>query len=109
MKKIKYYIFGALASMVALTSCDADFVEINKNPDTVYEVDPEVFLYQIENVMCNAGETWADSYACRLRWMQYCAGIWGYSTTNFTECAGWAGTLYSNYVNAGKYARHIPY
>ncbi len=25
MKKIKYYIFGALASMAALTSCDADF------------------------------------------------------------------------------------
>ena len=44
MKKIKYYIFGALASMAALTSCDADFTEINKNPDTVYEVDPEVYL-----------------------------------------------------------------
>ena len=109
MKKIKYYILGALASMAALSSCDADFTKINKNPDTVYEVDPEVFLYQIENVMCNAGETWADSYACRLRWMQYCAGIWGYSTTNFTECAGFSGSLYSNYVNAGKYARHIPY
>ena len=35
MKKIKYYIFGALASIAALTSCDADFTEINKNPDTV--------------------------------------------------------------------------
>lgn len=109
MKKIKYYIFGALASMAALTSCDADFTEINKNPDTVYEVDPEVYLYQVENAMLNAGETWADSYACRLRWMQYCTGIWGYGTVNFTECAGWGGTVYGNYNTAGKYATHIPY
>lgn len=107
MKKIKYYIFGALTSMAALSSCDANFTEINKNPDTVYNIDPEVCLYQVENVMSNAGETWADSYACRLRWMQYCAGIWGYSTTNFTECAGFAGSLYGNYNNAGKYATHI--
>lgn len=109
MKKIKYYLLGALSSMMAFTSCDSDFVEINKNPDTVYEVDPATFLYQVENAMCNAGEAWADSYACRLRWMQYCAGIWGYSTTNFTACAGWGNSLYSNYNTAGKYATHIPY
>lgn len=107
MKNIKYYIFGALASIATLTSCDADFTEINKNPDTVYDVDPEVYLYQVENAMLNAGETWADSYACRLRWMQYCTGIWGYYTTNFTDCAGFAGSVYDNYNTAGKYATHI--
>ena len=41
MKKIKYYIFGALASMAALTSCDADFTEINKNPDTNEHTKPK--------------------------------------------------------------------
>ncbi len=83
--------------------------EINKNPDTVYEVDPATFLYQVENAMLNAGETWNDSYACRLRWMQYCAGIWGYTTNNFTDCASFASGVYDNYNNVGKYATHIPH
>lgn len=109
MKKINYYIFGFLMSMGTFASCDANFEEINKNPDTVYEVSPERFLYQIESQMYTAGEAWADSYACKLRWMQYCTGIWGYSTTNFTDCAGFGSSLYSGYNNTGKYTRHIPY
>lgn len=109
MKNIKYYILGVFVSMGAFTSCDANFEEINKNPDTVYEVDPERFLYQVESQMYTASEAWSDSYACKLRWMQYCTGIWGYSTTNFTDCAGFGDALYTNYNNAGKYARHIPY
>lgn len=109
MKKIKYYIWGMFASVSLFSSCDANFVEINKSPDTVYEVEPAVFFYQAENAMYTSGEAWSDSYACKLRWMQYCTGIWGYSTTNFTDCAGFGNTLYSNYNTVGKYATHIPY
>ena len=109
MKNIKYQILALLASVGTFSSCDADFVEINKSPDTVYEVDPVIFLYEVENAMYTAGEAWADSYACKLRWMQYCTGIWGYSTTNFTDCAGFGDALYNDYNTVGKYAVHIPY
>lgn len=107
MKKIKYHILGLLAFMGTLASCDANFTEINKNPDTVYEVDPTTFLYQIENQMSTSGSTWTDSYACNLRWLQYCANIWGYSTTNFTDIG--FGGAYGEYNKIGSYARHIPY
>ena len=73
------------ASVSLFSSCDANFVEINKSPDTVYEVEPAVFLYQAENAMYTSGEAWADSYACKLRWMQYCTGIWGYSCLLYTS------------------------
>lgn len=108
MKKIKYHIFGLLAAVGLMSSCDADFTKINKNPDTVYEVDPATFLYQIENQISTSGTTWTDSYACKLRWLQYCANIWGYGTTNFTDI-GFGGGMYGEYNNMGKYARHIPY
>ena len=108
MKKLKYYLFSLLAAG-ALSSCDTDFEDINKNPDTVYEVNPVEFLYKVEFHMYTSGEAWADSYALKLRWMQYCAGIWGYSTTNFTACAGFGNELYKNYTQAGSYASHIPY
>lgn len=108
MKKIKYHVIGLLAFVGVLASCDANFTKINKNPDTVYEVDPATFLYQIENQMCTSGTTWTDSYACKLRWLQYCANIWGYGTTNFTDI-GFGGGMYGEYNKIGSYARHIPY
>ena len=108
MKKFKYYLFGLLAA-ASMSSCDTDFEEINKNPDSVYEVDPVDFLYKAEFQMYTAGEAWADSYALKLRWMQYCSGIWGYSKTNFTACAGFGNELYKNYNQVGSYASHIPY
>lgn len=108
MKKIKYLILGLSASIGAFTSCDANFTEINKNPDTVYETDPATFLYQIESQISTAGTSWTDSYACKLRWLQYCSNIWGYSTTNFTDI-GFGGGMYGEYNKMGQYARHIPY
>ena len=108
MKNIKYYLCSLLAA-TAMSSCDTDFEEINRNPDSVYEVDPKEFFYKVEFQMYTAGEAWSDSYALKLRWMQYCAGIWGYSTTNFTACAGFGRDLYKNYNEVGSYARHIPY
>ena len=53
---------------------------------------------------------WDDSYACKLRWMQYCTGIWGYGTTNFTFFNSRIGeTLYTEYNDVGSYTKHIEY
>ena len=54
MKKFKYYLFGLLAT-ATMSSCDHNFVEINKNPDTVYEIDPVEFLYKAEFHMYTSG------------------------------------------------------
>ena len=108
MKSLKYYILGLVASAGVLTSCDQDFVDINKNPDSVYEVDPVSFLYKIEDQMYTAGEAWSDAYACRLIWMQYCTNHW-YRNTTFTDVAGFGNNLYRAYNEVGKYTRHIPY
>lgn len=108
MKKTKKYIAGLLVLSASLfTSCDNDFKNINKSPATVYEVDPVSFLYNIQTQASTAGTTWTESYACKLRWMQYCSGIWGYNTNNYTDLG--LGGSYGEYNTMGSYARHIPY
>ncbi|HUH46425.1 MAG TPA: SusD/RagB family nutrient-binding outer membrane lipoprotein, partial [Arenibacter sp.] len=107
MKEIKYSIFGLLVCSLALfTSCDKDFEDINKSPATVYTVDPVTFLHNVQLEASKAGSTWMDSYATKLRWMQYCSNIWGYSQTNFTDI-GIGGAMYSEYKDMGAYATHI--
>lgn len=107
MKRTKQYIVGLMTvTMGMLSSCDAEFIDINKSPATVYEVDPVTFLYNVQNQISTSGATWTDSYACKLRWMQYCANIWGYSQTNFTDI-GIGNSMYSEYITMGSYARHI--
>lgn len=109
MKKLKYSILGLFISSIGLfTSCEADFEDINRSPATVYEVDPVTFLHNVQLAASKAGSTWMDSYATKLRWMQYCSNIWGYSQTNFTDI-GIGGAMYSEYDEMGSYATHIKY
>lgn len=109
MKKIQSAVLGFTALLTTLSSCES-FTDINKSVATVYEVDPIGLLYQVQAKSQSAGSTWTDSYACKLRWLQYCSNIWGYSTTNFTYFATSIGSdLYNEYINMGSYARHIEY
>ncbi|WP_339841333.1 SusD/RagB family nutrient-binding outer membrane lipoprotein [uncultured Maribacter sp.] len=109
MKKIRYTIIGSLlCTIVLLSSCEKDFEDINKSPATVYTADPVTFLHNVQLNVSTASSTWVDSYATKLRWMQYCSNIWGYSQTNFTDI-GIGGTLYSEYNSMGSYVSHIPY
>lgn len=108
MNKMKIWALALPAFLGSLCSCDNGFVDINTDSGTVLEVDPVSMLYQAESKYNNHQSTWDDSYACRLRWMQYCTGIWGYSTTNFTFFNSRIGeTLYTEYNNVGSYTKHI--
>lgn len=108
MNKIKTWAFALPVFLGALCSCDNDFVKINTDSGSVLEIDPVSALYQIESNYNTFQSMWDDSYACKLRWMQYCTGIWGYGTTNFTFFNSRIGqTLYTEYNNVGSYARHI--
>lgn len=92
------------------SSCDSDFVDINTDSSTVLKVDPATFLYNVQSKGFTAGSTWYDSYACKIRWMQYCANIWGYSLTNFTYFTTLIGSdVYNEYNNMGAYAAHMEY
>ena len=109
MKNIKSFLVGFPILLTTLASCES-FTEINNSVATVYDIEPVTMLYQVQNNAQGAGSTWTDSYACKLRWMQYCSNIWGYSQTNFTYFSGSIGSdLYKEYINMGGYARHIEY
>lgn len=108
--KNKIKIFALALCAGAFSACDSDFVDINTDSGTVLDVNPMELLYQVESNYNTYQSMWDDSYACKLRWMQYCTGIWGYSTTNFTFFNSRIGqTLYTEYNNVGSYARHIEY
>ncbi|GBU08336.1 hypothetical protein AwDysgo_16670 [Bacteroidales bacterium] len=110
MKTIKIQLLGILILLASLTSSCESFTDINKSVATVYDVEPVSMLYQVQNNAQSSGSTWNDSYAARLRWMQYCANIWGYSTTNFTYFSINIGSsLYHEYLNMGSYSRHLEY
>lgn len=109
MNKIKFWacLLPVFAGSLCMTSCE-DFTDINTDAGTVLEVDPLTILYQVESNYNTYQSMWDDSYACKLRWMQYCTGIWGYSTTNFTFFNSRIGqTLYTEYNDIGSYAKHI--
>lgn len=108
MNKMKIWAFALPAFLGSLCSCDSGFVDINTDSGTVLEVNPISMLYQAESKYNTYQSMWDDSYACKLRWMQYCTGIWGYSTTNFTFFNSRIGeTLYTEYNNVGSYTKHI--
>lgn len=109
MNKIKLgACLGVLiAGSLFTTGCE-DFTDINTDAGTVLEVDPLMLLYQVESNYNTYQSMWDDSYACKLRWLQYCTGIWGYGTTNFTFFNSRIGqTLYTEYNTMGSYTRHI--
>lgn len=110
MNKMKIWAFALPVFLGSICSCDNDFVDINTDSGTVLEVDPVSMLYQAESKYNTYQSMWDDSYACKLRWMQYCTGIWGYGTTNFTFFNSRIGqTLYSEYNDVGAYTKHIEY
>ena len=109
MKTIKKILCLLPLSITLMTGCES-FTDINNSVSTVYEVDPLTFLYKVQERNQGAGSTWTDSYACKLRWLQYCSNIWGYSTTNFTYFSSSIGSdLYSEWLDMGGYATHIEY
>ena len=109
MKNIKALLVGFPILLTTLGSCEP-FTEINNSVATVYDVEPVTMLYQVQNHAQGASSTWIDSYASKLRWMQYCSNVWGYALTNFTYFSGRIGSdAYSEYIKMGGYARHIEY
>lgn len=100
------------ASLVSLNSCSKDFVEINSNISTIYEIEPERFLYNVQtNTRSSSWEWYYDYYSAQLKWMQYGCGIIGNTATTFTY---FNNNIFDQrykicFLNTGSYMKHMEY
>lgn len=111
MKRIYQLIIASFALLSsALVSCTDGFADMNTNPETLPVVQPEQLLYTAEVQALTSGHCWNAIYASKYRWMQYGAGIWGYSTTQYSFFMNSIGTtVYDEYNNMGGVITNIEY
>ena len=99
-------------SLVSLNSCTEDFVEINSNIQTIYELEPERLLYNVQtNTRSSSWEWYYDYYSAQLRWMQYGCHIIGNTATTFTY---FNSNIFDQrykicFLNTGSYMKHMEY
>lgn len=110
MKLYSKFIYAALAVSLFASGCTKNFADLNTNPESISEVDPQTLFYSSQTKVMTSGYLWNDVYASKLRWMQYTSNIWGYSTTNFSYFSSSIGDeLYRNYNDMGSYTKNIAY
>ena len=90
----------------------SEFVEINSNSSTVYEVDPVSFLYKVQtSTRSSSWEWYYDYYTAQMRWMQYGCRVIGNTPTVYTI---WNPNIGEQryrlcWLDAGSYMRHLEY
>lgn len=111
MKKIKNIALALIITLSSIfCSCTDDFENLNKDPASLPIVKPEDMLYTVETQILTAEHCWNTIYASKFRWMQYGAGIWNYSSVQFTYFTGNIGNnLYLEYNNIGSYVTNMGY
>lgn len=98
------------AVLIIQTSCTDGFENMNINPESLPKVDPEGLFYTAQVEVLTSGHCWNSIYASKFRWMQYGAGIWGYTTTQYDYFMKSIGnSIYSEYNNMGSYVTHMRY
>jgi hypothetical protein len=112
MKKVNKYftIFSIVFASLLVGSCTEGFEDFNTNPRTLAEAAPEALFYRASTEMLTSGQAWNTIYAAKYRWMQYGAGIWGYTLVQFTYHMNAIGDqVYGTYNNMGGYITNIEY
>lgn len=112
MSKIKILIISLVTILVGFqsNSCTDGFEELNRDPSSLPSVKPEEMLYTAEIQMLTAAHCWNAIYASKYRWLQYGAGIWGYSQTQYDYFSTSIGnTIYNEYNEMGSYITNIAY
>ncbi len=114
MNTIKKYILtvaGAVALLLS-SSCTDKFVEYNTDIRTIYEVEPERFLYNVQfSTSSNGWEWYYDYYFANMRWLQYGCRSVGNTLTTFTYGNSniWRQRYDNGLLNTGSYMRHLEY
>jgi len=114
MKLINKSIIVLMTGLASLSfnSCTDEFVEINSNVSTIYEVNPERFLYNVQtNTRSSSWEWYYDYYIAQMRWMQYGCRIIGNTAVTFTY---FNNNVFEQryricFLNAGSYMKHMEY
>lgn len=114
MNTIKKAFLVGLVGTLSLTqnSCTDDFTDINSNIATIYEVDPERFLYNVQSSTRSSSWEWYyDYYIAQMRWMQYGCRIIGNTATAFTYTNN---NIFEQryrlcFLNTGSYMKHMEY
>ncbi|MCD8193667.1 MAG: SusD/RagB family nutrient-binding outer membrane lipoprotein [Tannerellaceae bacterium] len=111
MNKIKYVGFILLASLALLhAGCTNGFEDLNENPKSLPEVNPEELFYSAQIKTLTPGHAWNSIFASKFRWMQYGAGIWGYSTVQFEYFSDEIGNaIYKEYNEMGGLVTNMHY
>ncbi|MDR2915662.1 MAG: SusD/RagB family nutrient-binding outer membrane lipoprotein [Tannerella sp.] len=113
MNTIKKYILTATGAVaLLLSSCTDKFVEYNTDIRTIYEVEPERFLYNVQaNTSANGWEWYYDYYFANMRWLQYGCRPLGNTVTTFTYGNSniWRQRYDNCFLNTGSYMRHMEY
>ncbi len=109
MIKKTAFLFIIMLGVITI-GCTNDFEDLNTNPESLPEVEPQELLYTAETKMLTSGHCWNAIYASKYRWMQYGSGIWGYNLTNYKYFGNAIGnTIYDEYNDMGSYVTHIRY
>lgn len=97
---------------ITYSSCTDGFEDINSNVSTIYDVEPERFLYNVQSdTRCSSWEWYYDYYIAQMRWMQYGARIIGNTATAFTYTNN---NIFEQryrlcFLNSGSYMKHMEY
>ncbi|WP_165042592.1 SusD/RagB family nutrient-binding outer membrane lipoprotein [Dysgonomonas sp. ZJ709] len=112
MNKIKILIISLVISLcgIQFTGCTDDFENLNTDPASLPTINPEEMLYTAEINMLTSGHCWNAIYASKYRWLQYGAGIWGYTQTQYDYFSTSIGnSIYGEYNDMGSYVTNIKY
>lgn len=100
------------AATLFFNSCTDKFEEYNSDIRTIYEVEPERFLYNVQaNTSSNGWEWYYDYYLVNMRMLQYGCRSAGNTTTTFTYWNSnmWKQRYDNCFLTTGSYMRHMEY
>lgn len=112
MKRIKYIGIVLLLMGVSLifSRCTSGFTDMNIDPRSEQAVTPERLFYTAQIQTLTSGHCWNGIWASKARWLQYGAGIWGYTNIQYTYFSGAIGnTIYNEYNEMGSYVTDLAY
>jgi hypothetical protein len=108
----KYTLVAASVSALLLGSCTDKFEEYNSDIRTIYSVEPERLLYNVQaNTSAEGWEWYYDYYLAQMRWLQYGCRSAGNTVTTFTYSNSniWRQRYENCFMNTGSYMRHMEY
>lgn len=112
MNKFKISIVSLIIVFIGamMSGCTDNFEELNTDPRSRPEIEPEQMFYTAEVNMLTSGHAWHGIYASKFRWLQYGAGIWGYDRTQFDYFMNSIGDkIYEEYNVMGSYVTNMKY